>query len=173
MVACVKERPEFRAFVLARQARLLQFAWFITGDYHHAEDLVQIALAKLYLRWEGIVGDPDPYVRAVLVNAHISLSRRRWRQREMPSDRLPEVLLSDETAVIDTRAVVRKALLGLPIKQRAVIVLRYFDDYSERDAAVVLGCSVGTVKSQTAKALAKLRADQQLTTIALEKAEFS
>jgi RNA polymerase sigma-70 factor (sigma-E family) len=150
---------EFEAFVATRSARLLRTAFLLTRDHGKAEDLLQTALAKTWLAWSRIE-EPDAYVRKVLVNTYATWWQRRWRD-ERPSDDLPdEGYTADATAGQDLWT----ALGRLPRGQRAVLVLRYFDDLTETEAARLLGCSVGTVKSQTAKALAKLRLDAALTT---------
>jgi RNA polymerase sigma-70 factor (sigma-E family) len=152
--------PEgFRDYVAARQRGLLRAAWLMTGDWHAAEDLVQAALVRVWPRWTRVVaaGDPDAYVRRVLVNVYLSARRRRWRG-EYPTGALPDPPSgADEFASVDLRDAVARALSALGRRQRAVVVLRYFNDLPEVQVAAVMGCSVGTVKSQSAKALAKLR----------------
>jgi RNA polymerase sigma-70 factor (sigma-E family) len=155
----VGEPVGFREFVAARSRSLLRTGWLLTGDWHTAQDLVQTALAKTWPRWEGLTrrDEPELYVRRVMVNTYATWWRRRWRG-EVPTEALPDSpTADDEFAQVDLRQAVQAALAGLPRRQRAVVVLRYFDDLTEPQAARVLGCSVGTVKSQTAKALAKLR----------------
>lgn len=128
-------------------------------DRGKAEDLLQTALAKSWLAWPRINSDPDSYVRSVLVNTYATWWRRRWND-ETPSDSLPEPC-PDPTDQ-DLRHDLWAALGRLPRGQRTVLVLRYFEDLTEVDAASVLGCSVGTVKSQTARALRRLRIDPGL-----------
>jgi RNA polymerase sigma-70 factor (sigma-E family) len=154
----VREPEGFRDFVVARQRALLRSAWLLTGDWHAAEDLVQSALAKAWPKWESIArrDAPELYVRRVMVNTHSTWWRRKWRG-ELPASQVPDDLGSDDYSAADTRAEVRAALAALPPRQRAAVVLRYFDDLTEAETAEVLRCSVGTVKSQTSKALAKLR----------------
>lgn len=152
------EREDFEEFVASRRKHLLRTAWLLTGDWASAEDLVQTALIRCYPHWHRIAADhPDGYVRRTLVNTYASWRRRRW-QGELstaePPHRPSDI---DEYAVADRRHVLLAALNRLPPRQRAAIVLRYFEDLSEHDAAAALGCSVGTVKSQTSKALAQLR----------------
>lgn len=155
----MSESEEFRDFVMSRRARLLQSAWLLTGDWHLAEDLVQTALLRTLPHWRRIAAEnPDAYVRRALYTVHASWWRRRWR-RELPTETPPEVPTThDVYAEVDLRRVVVAALRRLTPRQRAVLVLRFFEDLSERETALALGCSVGTVKSQTAKALAALRA---------------
>src|SRR5215475_818899 len=154
-------RDGFDAFVVARSARLLRVADMLTHDWAAAEDLLQDAMAKAWFAWPRIQGDPEPYVRRVSVTSFISQNRRRWRH-ELPSAAIPETLVSDPSSTSDERDVLGRALRRLPPRQRAVLVLRYYEDLPEAEIAKVLGCSVGTVKSQTVKALAKLRIDTTL-----------
>jgi RNA polymerase sigma-70 factor (sigma-E family) len=156
--------PEgFAAFVAARSPALVSTAWLLTGDHGRAEDLVQEALARTWQSWSRIRDDgwPEAYVRRTMVNLNISWWRRRWRG-ERPTAVLPQQALADIGDQADLRDVVRRALASLPPRQRAVVVLRYFEDWSEVQTAQALGCSVGTVKSQAARAVARLRADPQL-----------
>lgn len=158
-VAAAVEEPEgFAEFVAARSRDLLRFAWLLCGDWSTAEDLVQTALAKTWGHWQHIDhADPSRYVRRVIVTTRISGLRRRWRG-EVPTARLPEAPQpGDAFRTADERQALIAALAELPPRQRAVIVLRYFEDLPESDTAAAMGCTVGTVKSQTAKALAALR----------------
>ena len=160
----MREPDGFRDFIAARSAALVRSAMLLTGDEALAQDLVQAALAKTWSRWERIARQdaPEAYVRRVLVSTFLTWNRRRWRG-EQPMAVLPEVRdLRDEFASADLRDCVGAALATLPRRQRATVVLRYFDDLTEAQTAAVLGCSVGTVKSQTAKALATLRNCAQL-----------
>ena len=150
---------EFAAYMHARQPSLLRTAYLLTGDRHTAEDLVQTALAKLYLSWDKVQqrDSIDGYVRRILVNEHNSLWRRAWKRKEVSTDVLP-----DHQHVLDSPDDGRGAALWefvqtLPRKQRAVVVLRYYEDLSEAETADVLGISVGTVKSQASRALANMR----------------
>jgi RNA polymerase sigma-70 factor (sigma-E family) len=153
---------EFDAFVAARSRHLLQAAYLLTGDPHRAEDLLQTALTRAYLMWDRISSDdPEGYVRRILANANIDWWRRRpWR--EEPRAVLPETAEPDASAASDVRDAVLKALAGLSPRQRAVVVLRYYEDMSEAEIADVLGCSAGTVKSAAFRALAVLRRDAGL-----------
>jgi RNA polymerase sigma-70 factor (sigma-E family) len=153
----------FNAFVAARSRHLLQTAYLLTGDRHRAEDLLQTALTRAYLRWDRIESeDPEGYVRRTLANAHIDWWRRKpWR--EEPSAELPDVAGPDQAAAYDVRQAVLGALAGLSRRQRAVVVLRYYEDLSEAEIAAVLGCSPGTVKSAASRAMSKLRADPGLS----------
>jgi RNA polymerase sigma-70 factor (sigma-E family) len=148
------DREEFTRWARARQPHLLRVALLLSGDQARAEDLVQDALTQVALRWRRLRGSsPDAYARTVIYHGNVSWWRRRRR----------EVLTADPVDLaapgdpVERRLVVRRALAALTPKQRAVVVLRYFEDLSERDAAEVLGVSVGTVKSQTHLALRRLR----------------
>lgn len=152
-------RTDFETFVATRSRPLLKAAWLLTGDWQLAEDLLQTALAKAYLAWGRIQGGgtEDAYVRRVLMTTYVTWWRRHWRG-EQPTDLVFEVQdLEDSYGGVDLRHVVMAALAQLPRRQRAVVVLRYYCDLSEADTADSLSCSVGTVKSQAAKGLAKLR----------------
>ncbi|NHA69556.1 SigE family RNA polymerase sigma factor [Phycicoccus flavus] len=154
------EHGEFAAYVRARQRRFVRFAFLLTGDVHEAEDLVQSAFARVYRRWDSIHGSPDAYVRAAIVNEHRSWWRRTWRHREVVSS--PLVGARDPEHVPDERDdALWRQVLALPRQQRAVLVLRFYEDLSEARTAEVLGCSVGTVKSHTSRALAALRGSMQ------------
>jgi RNA polymerase sigma-70 factor (sigma-E family) len=154
----VSEPGDFDGYVSARRRSLLRTAWLLTGDWHLAEDVVQTALMRCYPKWRQISkGDADAYVRRAIVNGYVSSRRRRWwgeRSRAEP----PELASpGDVYADVDQRRLVLTALASLPPRQRAVVVLRFYEDLSEAQTAEVLRCAVGTVKSQTAKALSSLR----------------
>jgi RNA polymerase sigma-70 factor (sigma-E family) len=153
----------FAEFVAARGQALQRTAYLFTGDWALAEDLLQTALTRAYPRWDRIVrDDPEAYVRRVIVNTWSSWWRRKWRG-ETPTAQLPDRAGSDPFVAADRRDAVRQALARLPQRQRAVVVLRFHEDMSEAQVADILGVSVGTVKSQASKALAKLRTDAGLT----------
>jgi RNA polymerase sigma-70 factor (sigma-E family) len=152
----------FATYVAARRRALLRAAWLLTSDWHLAEDLVQTALAKAYLAWRRI-DDPDPYVRRVLVTTYVTWWRRRWHGEE-PTESLPDVAAAADDG--DLRRQLHDALRTLPRRQRAVVVLRYFEDLTEAETAAALGCSVGTVKSQHARAMARLRSLADLADLA-------
>jgi RNA polymerase sigma-70 factor (sigma-E family) len=161
----VGEEPEgFAQFVEARERALQRTAWLLTGDWGLAEDLVQTALVRTWPRWERIRrrDDPEVYVRRVLVNTWATWARRRSRgehaTQSVPDGPAP----GDIAAEVAVRMAIRSALASLTARQRAVLVLRVFDDLSEAQVAAVLGCAVGTVKSTTSQALAKLRSDARL-----------
>jgi RNA polymerase sigma-70 factor (sigma-E family) len=163
---------DFTAFVLARSGRLVHFARMLCGDAGLAEDLVQTALEKAYLRWDRIeLGDPFAYVRQAVVNQHLSWVRRRlWRER--PSGSTAELdeqagyslpYADDPTAGVEHRIAIAGALATLTRRERAVVVLRFVEDLTEAQTAATLGIAVGTVKSANARALQKLRAAPQLS----------
>jgi RNA polymerase sigma-70 factor (sigma-E family) len=151
----------FDEFVAARSRALLRTAYLLTHDHALAEDLLQTALAKAWFAWRRIDGNPEPYVRRILVNTYASWWRRKWNG-EHPTDELPERATADPGAEPTD---LWQAMERLPRRQRAVVVLRYFEDLTEAQTADVLGCSVGTVKSQASKALAKLRIDPALASL--------
>jgi RNA polymerase sigma-70 factor (sigma-E family) len=154
---------EFREYMVSRWGSLVRFAYGLTGDRGHAEDLAQTALAKAYASWPRVrrAEDPDAYVRRILVNANHGRFRKR-RVEENSGEAPTEPAVADGTAAVDERAALMAALMELPPKQRAVVVLRYWDGLTETQAAAILGCSVGNVKSQGSRALAKLRNNTQL-----------
>jgi RNA polymerase sigma-70 factor (sigma-E family) len=158
------EVEEFAQFVVVRERALQRTAWLLTGDWALAEDLVQTALARSWPRWGRIRrrDDPEIYVRRVMVNTWSTWRRRRWRG-EQASAALPDAPApGDVAAELAVRIAVRTALGSLTNRQRAVLVLRVFDDLSEAQVAQVLNCATGTVKSTMARALAKLREDPRL-----------
>jgi RNA polymerase sigma-70 factor (sigma-E family) len=150
---------EFEAYMAARQPSLLRTAYLLTGDRHTAEDLVQTALAKLYLSWDKVQRRElvDGYVRRILVNEHNSLWRRAWKKREVTTDAVPDHQVVSDEHDHGRGAALWDFVQTLPRKQRAVIVLRYYEDLSEAEVAQILGISVGTVKSQASRALAAMR----------------
>ena len=148
----------FDDFVAARSRALLRTAYLLTHDHALAEDLLQTSLAKPWFAWGRVDGNPEPYVRRILVNTYASWWRRKWNG-EHPTEDLPE-RVAEEPGAEPTD--LWRAMERLPRRQRAVVVLRYFEDLTEVQTAELLGCSVGTVKSQCSKALAKLRIDPAL-----------
>ena len=158
-------REDFRSYVVARSPALLRTAYLLTGNRADAEDLLQTALAKTYLSWDRIREREalDGYVRRVMVNTQTSWWRRR-RVDEYPTGDLPDRPRPGGDDVTDafTDAVglhdaLWTALAGLPKRQRAMVVLRYYEDLSEAETAAVMGVTVGTVKSTTSRALSTLR----------------
>jgi RNA polymerase sigma-70 factor (sigma-E family) len=147
----------FDGYVAARYPALVRTATLLTGDHHEAEDLVQGALVKAVGVWRRIADDPEPYVRRILVNDNVSRWRRHrgrvtvsgdpTRGRDRPAPQEPP----------EERLDLAAALATLAPRQRTVVVLRYFEDLTERETAALMGIAVGTVKSQTRDALARLR----------------
>ena len=164
---------DFSAYMAARQPALLRTAYLLTGDRHGAEDLVQQTLAKLYVAWSKVQSQDslDGYARRIMMNEHNSLWRRAWKRREVVTDTIPErgpgggseplgaypTRQADPAYDDGTRGALWAFVQTLPRKQRAVVVLRYYEELSEAETADVLGISVGTVKSQASRALAALR----------------
>jgi RNA polymerase sigma-70 factor (sigma-E family) len=159
-----RRRAEFERFVAESTQPLLRTAFLVAGDVAEAEDLVQECLIKVARRWPKVrtMQHPRAYARRVLVNLALDDSRRRVRRRaelELPAGRhdgLDEGSARD-LAAVDSRSELESALDTLAPRQRAVLVLRYFEDLSEADTAAALGCSVGTVKSTASRALARLQ----------------
>ena len=149
---------DFREFVEHRSKALLRTAYLLAGDWATAEDLLQIALTKTFLAWKrlGHIEAVEPYARRVLVNTATSWWRRRWHG-ERPTEVLPETAAADHLDESLERDAMWRHVRALPNRQRAVLVLRYYEDQSEAETARLLGVSVGTVKSQTSRALATLR----------------
>jgi RNA polymerase sigma-70 factor (sigma-E family) len=154
------EAADFADFVQRRSGALLRAAWLLTsGDWALAEDLAQTALGEVWRRWDRVAGmdAPDAYAHKVLVNISLRWRGRRWTG-EIASAELPEyTAATGGFQQVDVRESLRRALRELTAKQRAVIMLRYFEDRTEAETAALMGCSVGTVKSQASKALARLR----------------
>jgi len=149
---------DFADYVRSRQHRLLRAAYLVCGDEHLAEDLLQGAFIKLALHWHKVKnGHPDAFVRRILYRDAISAWRRTRREVIHDDGPLGLALAPDEVAGRGDRVDLLRILAELPPRQRAVIVLRYFEDRSERDTADALGVSVGTVKSQAHDALRRLR----------------
>lgn len=154
----VESDQEFREFMRGRWPAMLRLAYVLTGDRGHAEDIAQAAFARGYASWGRVIrtGDPDAYVRRILINEN----RNRFRKRRVPEylpGKLPETVTQDAASAWVERSALLAALRALGPRQRAVVVLRYWLDMSEAETADALGCSVGTVKSQASRALAILR----------------
>jgi RNA polymerase sigma-70 factor (sigma-E family) len=148
------DREEFTRWARARRQHLLRVALLMTDDVARAEDLVQEALTQVAVRWRRLrSSSPDAYARTVIYHGNISW----WRRRRGEVLTAEPVARPAPTEPVERRVLVRRALAALTPRQRAVVVLRYFEDLTERDAAVALGVSVGTVKSQTHLALRRLR----------------
>ncbi|MFC7308492.1 SigE family RNA polymerase sigma factor [Streptomyces monticola] len=154
---------EFQGFVNSRWPRLMRTAFLLTGDRHAAEDLVQSSLERAYVSWRKVsaAGDPDAYVRRIMVNTHARRHRRKLKEILSVRDAspVPEVAeRGDRMAQAEDRSVLMRALAQLPARQREAVVLRYWEDLTETQTAETMGCSVGSVKSNAAKGIAKLRA---------------
>jgi RNA polymerase sigma-70 factor (sigma-E family) len=149
---------EFRRFVADRSAALLRLAYLLTADRGGAEDVLQAALVRTYLRWRKITGDPERYVRRVLVTVAADEWRRPHHRRELVTDQVPDRADPGETyEQADTGDRLRAALRALPPRQRAAVVPRHWVGLEVAEAAALLECSAGTVRSQTARGLDKLR----------------
>ncbi|MFK0279601.1 SigE family RNA polymerase sigma factor [Streptomyces sp. NPDC090499] len=155
---------EFQSFMVGRWPRLMRTAFLLTGEQHAAEDLVQSTLEQVFAAWRkvGAADDPEAYVRRVMINAHARRHRRKLKEFLAPKDdsglvrEVPDT--GDRIAQADDRSALLGALAQLPPRQREAVVLRYWEDLTETQAAQAMGCSVGTVKSNAAKGIAKLRA---------------
>jgi RNA polymerase sigma-70 factor (sigma-E family) len=149
---------EFSEFMDGRWLQLVRLGFVLTGDRGLAEDLAQTALARAYASWPQIrrAGDPDAYVRRVLVNANHARFRKR-RVAEQLTATVPEPPPAEAVGGSEDRVTLLAALMSLPAGQRSVVVLRFWLDMTEAQVAEALGCSVGTVKTQGSRALAKLR----------------
>lgn len=150
-------RAEFLEFCDARAPSLLRVARALTADQHSAEDLLQTALERIVLRWRR-VDDPEAYIRKAMYHEFVSWTRHRWWRREVLVPVLPDAANAvDATASAEHRHLLVNALKQLSPRQRAVLVLRYFEDRNDQEIADVLGCSRSTVSSQAHRALATLR----------------
>jgi RNA polymerase sigma-70 factor (sigma-E family) len=152
-----RARQDFTEFVAGRSAELLRLAYVLTADQYAAEDLLQSALTKAAAHWGRIRGAPEGYVRRIMYREQVSWWRRRARRHEIAMAQVPEVPARDEVAGVEARLALRDALLALPPGKRVMLVLRYLEDLPEAQVADILGCSVGTVRSQTHKAIVQLR----------------
>jgi RNA polymerase sigma-70 factor (sigma-E family) len=158
-----RSADEFREYMHGRWPSMVRLGYGLTGDQGHAEDIVQAAFARAYASWPRVKrsGNPDAYVRQIVINEN----RNRFRKRRVPeqlTDQLPERGVADATGRHDERLALIAALQRLGPRQRAVVVLRYWVGLTETETAVTLGCSVGTVKSQASRGLAALRTSTQL-----------
>ncbi|HYG94366.1 MAG TPA: SigE family RNA polymerase sigma factor [Nocardioides sp.] len=151
---------DFVSYVEARTPALLRLAYLLSGDRHLAEDLVQEALAKAHRRWVTIAAadHPHAYVRRIVVTQHLGWRRRRAStELALPPESLPEGRGGDPAGGVADRDATWRALAGLPARQRAVLVLRYYEDLPDEDIAATLGVAVGTVRSLASRAFARLR----------------
>jgi RNA polymerase sigma-70 factor (sigma-E family) len=153
-----RDIAEFSEYVTLRWPPMLRTARLLTGEHALAEDLVQTALERCFAAWPRLRAyeAADAYVRRTIVNTYLSWRRKRsWS--EVPRDQFADVVTADATELVSQRSVLLVALAELPPRQRAAVVLRFYEDLSVQQTAGLLGCSTGTVKSQTSEALAKLR----------------
>ena len=152
-------REAFDVMVDAHGRALLRTAFLLTGDAHLAHDLLQTALVETWTRWSSIREDDagPAYVRAVMTTTSVAWWRRKWRA-EVPTMTLPDRPTADAYGGVESRDEIGRALATLTPRQRAMVVLRFYEDLPEAEVAAILGCSVGTVKSTTSRALASLRA---------------
>lgn len=150
------DEAEFREYVTGHFVALRRTAFLICGDWHRAEDIVQTALTKLYRSWRRVHdrGALDAYARRIVVRTCIDDRRRAWHQED-PTERLPESRADGDEQ--ETRLLLLRALREVPARQRAAVVLRYWEDLSVTETAALLDCSEGTVKSSTARGLHSLR----------------
>ncbi|ADD40828.1 SigE family RNA polymerase sigma factor [Stackebrandtia nassauensis] len=149
---------EFRDFVASRLDRLRRLAFLMCGDMHRAEDAVQLALAKLYAVWFRVEPDSlDAYVRRIVINTVKTQYSRLWTKREHCTSATPERAAGDSNARTADRVAILEALARLPRRQRAVVVLRFWEDRSVAETAEIMRCSQGAVKSHTSRGLGKLR----------------
>jgi RNA polymerase sigma-70 factor (sigma-E family) len=157
----VSAGEEFDEFVARHSRALQQTAWLLTSSWPNAEDLVQIALLRIWQRWDRVAAEARlAYARRVIFNTYLTNQRRSWHA-EYPVALVPEsdvITWIDPLSGIDLYHSLGAALDSLPARQRATVVLRYYLDLSEPQAAELLGCSVGSIKSHTSRALTKLRA---------------
>jgi RNA polymerase sigma-70 factor (sigma-E family) len=146
-------------FLAARWSSLFRLACLLTGSPTEADDLLQESLVKVYLRWTKISRTqvPEAYVRRMIVNTLVSRSRRPYKRRELLEGTIAAMAVGSSEDIVLDRAQVWPLVCALPVRQRAVIVLRYYEDMSEQEIADVLGCSTGSVKSQAHDALTSLR----------------
>ena len=163
------DSEDFQAFVVGRWSGLMRTAYLLTGEQYAAEDLVQSCLERTFVAWRKVsmAQDPDAYVRRIMVNAHARRYRKGLKEYLSRGDDpglgrdLPE--RGDDMAQAVERSDLVAALAQLPVRQREAVVLRYWEDLSETQAAAAMGCSVGTVKSNAARGITRLRSAVRLT----------
>ncbi|MBM7789196.1 SigE family RNA polymerase sigma factor [Tenggerimyces flavus] len=164
----VSREDAFADFVRARWSAAMRFAYALTLDHGHAEDLAQDSFAKLWFRWSRARdGNPEGYLRRIMTSTFLASRRRRW-WGEHPSAQLPDVAAREAHSRVDDWDALRRAMRELSPRQRAAVFLRYAEDRSEQEVADLLGCSVGTVKQHTSRGLASLRSSGLDVTATLE-----
>ena len=150
---------DYREFVAVHLHKLGRFAYLLCHDWHRAEDAVQQALLKAYLRWHKTdIQSPEAYVRRIIAHVLIDEGKRQWFKRERSSDTVPDIVVPDPTSGKAERLTILDALTRLPKRQRLAVVLRHWEDLSVEQTAEIMNCSPGNVKSQTAHGLKSLRA---------------
>ena len=149
----------FDEFIAARLPALLRYAMFLTGDGHLADDLVQESMVKAHSHWKRVerADSPELYVRRMVTNTYLSWRRGNWFRRAIPYGDVPDTGVPDETEATALRQDLWARLLALPPRQRAAVVLRFYEGMSDREIADVLGCAVGTVRSLISRAVVSLR----------------
>ena len=153
-----QQEAEFRSFAVAQRESLRRYAYLLCGDWYEADDIVQKALTKMFAAWKRVEpGGAPAYVRKIVTNVYISHRRLSWVRRERASAELPVQRLDRPQEVVDVRLELIAALDRLPKRQRATLVLRYWEQLSVDETATAMNCSTGTVKSQSAKGLHKLK----------------
>jgi len=155
----VEDEREFRQFVDARLGQLRRTAYLLCGDPHGADDVVSVTLGKLLRQWRRVsrMEHPDAYLRRMLITSYLDERRRPWRA-ERPTETLPSPVVAASDGEVLDRVTLLALLDRLPPRQRAVLVLRFFNDLSVEQTAEALGCAPGTVKAHTHQGLAALRA---------------
>jgi RNA polymerase sigma-70 factor (sigma-E family) len=150
---------DFASYVAERRPALLRWARAVAGDPHTAEDLLQDSLVRVLPRWDGIreAGAADAYVRRTITRQYVSWRRQPWRRDEVAAAAVPETDRVDDETAPDRGDRLWSLVLGLPAQQRAAVALRYYEQLSVAETAAALGCSTGTVKSNTSRGLATLR----------------
>jgi RNA polymerase sigma-70 factor (sigma-E family) len=150
----------FRQFVADRSPALLRLAYLVSADHAAAEDVLQTALVRAYLRWGGISSNPEAYVRRVIVTVAIDERRKPYRRWEVTAAQVPDAADASEEPFgsVDVRRRLRRVLSSLPPRQRAAVVLRHWVGLDTTEVAELLNCSAETVRSQTMRGLEKLRA---------------
>jgi RNA polymerase sigma-70 factor (sigma-E family) len=153
-----QQEAEFRSFAAAQRDSLRRYAYLLCGDWYEADDIVQKALTRMFAAWKRVdPGGAPAYVRRIVTNVYLSHRRLAWVRRERVSEEPPERLLERPQAAVEVRLEVAAALDRLPPRQRATLVLRYWEQLSVDETAAAMGCSAGTVKSQSAKGLSRMR----------------
>lgn len=153
-----QQEAEFRSFAIAQRESLRRYAYLLCGDWYEADDIVQKALTKMFAAWKRVEpGGASAYVRKIVTNVYLSHRRLAWVRRERVLSELPVQRLERPQEEVDVRLELIAALDRLPARQRATLVLRYWEQLSVDETATAMNCSTGTVKSQSAKGLRKLK----------------